>query len=153
MRSMKRHSGNGIGKSMATNTNRKDGLRYETELCQKLAECGWWAHDLTQSAAGQPADILAVRCNTAVLIDCKVCSSDKFLLSRVEPNQVTAMGLWRDQGNGYCYLRSSILPGRSICAITMITFFSKGKTPLASRNGMPNRYTAHLNNGSIIWRT
>lgn len=88
---------------MGTNTNRKTGLRFESELCEKLSGCGWWAHDLTQNAAGQPADVMAVRCNTAVLIDCKVCSSDKFQLSRVEPNQVSAMELWQARGNDYCY--------------------------------------------------
>lgn len=88
---------------MGTNTNRKDGLKFEAQLCQKLAECGWWAHDLTQNAAGQPADVMAVRCNTAVLIDCKVCSNDKFQLSRVEPNQVSAMKTWQDRGNEYCF--------------------------------------------------
>lgn len=88
---------------MARNMNRKTGLRFESELCKKLADCGWWAHDLTQNAAGQPADVLAVRINTAVLIDCKVCSGPNFQISRVEPNQESAMGLWTDRGNDYAY--------------------------------------------------
>lgn len=88
---------------MARNTNRKDGLQFESELCEKLAGYGWWAHNAAQTAAGQPADIIAVRCNHAVLIDCKVCSGDKFQMSRVEPNQESAMGLWTERGNDFAY--------------------------------------------------
>ena len=88
---------------MARNTNRKDGLRFEGELCEKLAGYGWWAHDMTQNASGQPADVIAVRINTAVLIDCKVCSSDKFQMSRVEPNQESAMAFWQERGNEHAY--------------------------------------------------
>ena len=88
---------------MARNTNRKDGLQFESELCEKLAEFGWWAHNAAQTAAGQPADVIAVRCDIAVLIDCKVCSGDKFLMSRVEPNQESAMSLWDERGNEYAY--------------------------------------------------
>lgn len=88
---------------MARNTNRKDGLQFETELCEKLAGFGWWAHNAAQTAAGQPADVIAVRCNHAVLIDCKVCSGDKFQMSRVEPNQESAMALWYERGNNSAY--------------------------------------------------
>ena len=88
---------------MEGNTNRKDGLRFESELCQKLAEAGWWAHDMTQNAAGQPADVIAVRANHAVLIDCKICSRDSFDMKRIEPNQESAMTLWEEMGNEYAF--------------------------------------------------
>lgn len=88
---------------MKKNTNRKDGLRFEAELCEMFAKNGWWAHDISQSAAGQPADVIAVRLNTAVLIDCKVCAGNKFKISRVEGNQDSAMTLWGERGNNYAY--------------------------------------------------
>lgn len=88
---------------MGVNTNRKNGLLFEAELCGEMAAHGWWAHDMAQSAAGQPADVIAVRHNTAVMIDCKVCSGDRFLLSRVEPNQLSAMALWEARGNDHAY--------------------------------------------------
>lgn len=84
-------------------SNKMNGQQFETELCEKLAECGWWAHNMAQTAAGQPADVIAVRINTAVLIDCKVCSNDSFNMSRVEPNQESAMSLWTNRGNSYAY--------------------------------------------------
>ena len=97
---------------MARNTNRKDGLQFETELCQMMADKGWWCHNIAQTAAGQPADVIAVRLNTAVLIDCKVCSGDKFLMSRVEPNQESAMTLWQERDNVYAYFAIKFPSGK-----------------------------------------
>lgn len=76
------------------------GNRFEAELCELLAAEGFWAHNLTQNSAGQPADVIAVKDTKAYLIDCKVCSQGKFPFSRIEDNQETAMELWKDCGNG-----------------------------------------------------
>ena len=81
-------------------SNKKLGNSFETELCERLAEKGFWAHNLAQNAAGQPADVIAVKCGEAFLIDCKVCSQGKFQYSRIEENQDLSMELWRDCGNG-----------------------------------------------------
>lgn len=81
-------------------SNKKSGNQFETELCEILAEEGFWCHNLAQNAAGQPADVIAVKDGDAYLIDCKVCSQGKFAFSRIEDNQELAMGLWRDCGNG-----------------------------------------------------
>ena len=81
-------------------SNKKLGNSFETEFCEILAEHGFWVHQLSQNAAGQPADVIAVRNGRAYLIDCKVCSTDKgFALSRVEENQDLAMNLWNECGN------------------------------------------------------
>ena len=81
-------------------TNKKLGNSFEQELCEKLAEYGFWVHCLTMNKAGQPADIIAVRNKQAHLIDAKVVSSRGFALSRVEENQDLAMDLWNSKGNG-----------------------------------------------------
>ena len=81
-------------------SNKKLGNSFEAELCEILADEGFWAHNLAQNAAGQPADVIAVKEGEAFLIDCKVCSQGKFLFSRIEDNQESAMELWRDCGNG-----------------------------------------------------
>ena len=82
-------------------SNKKLGNSFETELCEILSEYGFWCHNLAQNAAGQPADVIAVRNSRAYLIDCKVCSTDKgFTLNRMEENQDLAMALWKDCGNG-----------------------------------------------------
>ena len=82
-------------------SNRKLGNSFESELCEILFIHGFWCHNLAQNQAGQPADVIAVKNKVAYLIDCKVCSTDKgFDLRRVEENQVTAMTLWKECGNG-----------------------------------------------------
>lgn len=68
-------------------TNKKLGNTFEAELCEILFKHGFWSHNLAQNAAGQPADVIAVKHKTPYLIDCKVCSRGKFPLSRVEENQ------------------------------------------------------------------
>lgn len=81
-------------------TNRKIGNSFETEFCELLFQHGFWCHNMAQNAAGQPADVIAVKNKTAYLIDCKVCSNNRFPLSRVEENQHFAMETWKACGNG-----------------------------------------------------
>lgn len=80
-------------------SNRKTGTTFESELCEILSQNGFWAHNLAQNSAGQPADVIAVRNKTAYLIDCKVCSRNKYSLSRMEDNQHFSMEFWRMCGN------------------------------------------------------
>lgn len=80
--------------------NKNLGTSFETELCEILSSCGFWVHPMRQDNSGQPADIIAVRNKVSYLIDAKVCSDNKFPLSRVEENQDLAMELWHECGNG-----------------------------------------------------
>lgn len=80
-------------------SNKKLGNDFESEFCKILSEHGYWCHNLAQNSAGQPADVIAVKDTIAFLIDCKVCSSDRFPFSRIEDNQELAMEMWRDCGN------------------------------------------------------
>ena len=81
-------------------TNKKLGNDFESEFCQMLSHKGFWVHNMAQKAAGQPADVIAVKKHKAYLIDCKVCTKKGFVLSRVEENQDLSMNLWRQCGNG-----------------------------------------------------
>ena len=80
-------------------SNKSDGNAFEREFCEKLAQYGFWVHNMTQNSAGQPADVIAVKSCIAYLIDCKVCKNNSFPLSRIEPNQHHAMTLWEKCGN------------------------------------------------------
>lgn len=80
-------------------TNRKLGTDFEQALCELLFEKGFWVHNLAQNQAGQPADIIAVINSKPYLIDAKVCSDNKFPLSRIEENQKLSMELWGDCKN------------------------------------------------------
>ena len=81
-------------------SNRAVGNTFEQEFSELLYAYGFWVHRLTQDSAGQPADVIAVRNKIAYLIDCKDCSAKGFDLRRVEENQITAMQLWDECGNG-----------------------------------------------------
>jgi Holliday junction resolvase len=80
-------------------TNKKLGNDFEAEFCEILFENGFWAHNMAQNAAGQPADVIAVRNEKSYIIDCKVCSNGRFPLSRIEDNQHLSMKLWEESGN------------------------------------------------------
>ena len=88
---------------MHSTDNKSIGNHFEEVLCNLLSDHGFWAHNMAQNQTGQPADVIAVKNNIPVLIDCKVCSNDRFALSRIEPNQEAAMTLWEMQGNEHCY--------------------------------------------------
>lgn len=80
-------------------SNKKVGNDFENEFCNLLSVNGFWVHNLAQNQAGQPADVIAVRDGKAFLIDCKVCSTGRFQLKRIEENQQLAMEHWLDMGN------------------------------------------------------
>ena len=80
--------------------NRTMGNTFEDELCNILSGNGFWCTNLAQKKSGQPADVIAVKNKKAYLIDAKVCSDNKFPLSRIEENQDLAMEMWKDCGNG-----------------------------------------------------
>ena len=91
--------------------NKTIGNHFEQELCDKLAQHGFWAHNMAQNRDGQPADIIACICDTPFLIDCKVCLNDRFPLTRIEENQHTAMTLWDKTGNQYAYFALKLSTG------------------------------------------
>nr|DAD70991.1 MAG TPA: hypothetical protein [Siphoviridae sp. ct5d86] len=80
-------------------SNKKIGNDFESEFCEILSKNGFWVHNLAQNQTGQPADVIAVRDGGSFLIDCKVCSTGRFQLKRIEENQQLAMQHWLDMGN------------------------------------------------------
>ena len=79
--------------------NKQAGNEFEREFCEMLSKDGFWAHFMGGSKNGQPADIIAVRNERSYLIDAKDCKNDRFVLSRIEANQDTAMRYWELCGN------------------------------------------------------
>ena len=98
-------------------SNKKIGNGFEVELCEKLFQNGYWVHNLAQNAAGQPADVVAVKNGVPYLIDCKVCSGKVFSVSRIEDNQRMAMTLWRECLNGEGWF--AVKFGENIYMITL----------------------------------
>ena len=92
-------------------SNRKLGNAFEAELCEILAAHGFWAHNMAQNSAGQPADVIAAKQNSSTLIDCKVCSGRGFALSRIEDNQHLAMEMWEDRVGTCCWFALKLRAG------------------------------------------
>ena len=79
--------------------NKKLGNDFEQELCEILADAGYWTHNFENRKNGQPADIIAVRSGGAYLIDAKVCTYEVFPFKRIEENQRLSMDMWIECGN------------------------------------------------------
>lgn len=122
-------------------SNRSDGTMFEKIFCGMLAERGFWAHNFAQTPAGQPADVIAVKGKTAWLIDCKVMSGDRFPLSRIEPNQLSAMAAWNAVSPCEPYFAVRLPDGavymlgydlitdwicKDVCAVTEVTIRKEG---------------------------
>ena len=127
---------------MSHSTNKKIGNDFETEFCELLFNKGFWCHNMAQNSAGQPADVIAVRNGKAYLIDCKVCSNDRFTFDRMECNQITSMRLWKDSGNEEGWFALKLEDGRvymlhfSLMIALSLNQSSIGEDRI-TRNGLP----------------
>ena len=80
--------------------NKKLGTDFEKEMCELLAQGGFWVHFIEPDRRGaQPFDIVAARCERAYAIDCKTCVAGTFNISRLEDNQIMAFTRWIACGN------------------------------------------------------
>lgn len=111
-----------IGKSQdivrSVGNNKTAGNIFEEEFAQMLKSRGFWVHRMTQSAEGQPADIIAQRNGCVWLIDCKVCACDRFPLNRVEYNQHLSMQAWMSAGGTVPYFALLLSDG----TVRMLSF-------------------------------
>lgn len=75
------------------------GNEFEKDFCEILWKLGYWALNIPKNQSGaQPFDVIAMQGDTALAIDCKVCSiNQRFPLSRIEDNQWTAMKVVHDR--------------------------------------------------------
>ena len=81
-------------------SNKSLGTAFEQEMCDLLASKGYWVHFIVPDARGaQPFDIIAVKQNNALAIDCKTCKAKSFHISRLEDNQIFAFERWIRCGN------------------------------------------------------
>lgn len=110
------------------NTNKRQGNRFERELCEMLAEKGFWAHNFVQNQDGQPADIIAVKGLYHCLIDCKLLSTrEGFIFTRWEENQRNAMRIFHQKCEYPSWLALKLPDGeiRMLDATTILGLESK----------------------------
>lgn len=67
------------------------GNQLEIYAVHTLSNNGWWALRIPRNHSGaQPFDIIAVKGERVLALDCKACADLKFDIKRVEDNQWTA---------------------------------------------------------------
>lgn len=75
---------------------------FEQITCKILRKNGYWALNIPKNKSGaQPFDVIAIKRNWIYAIDCKVCGTARFALSRVEDNQWLAMEDIRKRADGF----------------------------------------------------
>lgn len=86
--------------------NKVLGNNFEKEMAELLKQKGYWVHLITPAryTGSQPADIIAVKNNKAILIDCKTCGTHLFPIHRIEQNQRLAFKKFISCGNSDYFL-------------------------------------------------
>lgn len=81
--------------------NKKLGNDFEKEYAEILRKKGYWVTFLfpRQHIGSQPADLIAIKNNEPILIDCKTCKTHLFPIARIEENQRQAFRRYRKCGN------------------------------------------------------
>lgn len=79
--------------------NHEIGKITEFKAAEFFSNHGYWVYQCPKTQAGQPADLIVVKDNKATLVEVKHCKSDRFSLSRIEPNQLTTYKFFKSKGN------------------------------------------------------
>ena len=96
--------------------------QFEKWVATQLGKEGWWALHVAPGADGsQPADIVAVRDQIGMLIDCKMLKdkNGRFPTSRIEENQKLACQAWEKAGNHKKTYLFAILWDKKVFTVTM----------------------------------
>ena len=98
-------------------SNKTDGNNFEKEICKMLSkDYGFWALNIPQTNVGQPCDIVAIKNNICLLIDCKMCQTrNTFNFERIEPNQFTAMDFFEAKAGGKALFVFKSTKGKILC--------------------------------------
>lgn len=82
-------------------SNVKNGSEFEEQLAEILGVNEFWATVIPKSKDGsQPSDIIAVNHRGKHLIDAKDCKGGRFVLNRMEENQINSMLLFTKRCGG-----------------------------------------------------
>lgn len=119
-------------------SNKKLGNDFENYVAQYLYSKGFWVLRIPDTFAGQPVDIITVRNKKAYLIECKVCSNNRFDTARIEPNQHATFRLWEEAGNGDGYIAMKFGQDVFIISYARLCGISKKRVSkeLIIQNGM-----------------
>ena len=86
---------------MALKSNKKLGNDFEKEFAELLRKKGYWVTFLSprKNIGSQPCDLIAIKNDFPILIDCKTCDKHLFSINRIEENQRQAFKRYLKCGN------------------------------------------------------
>ncbi len=86
---------------MDLKSNKKIGNDFEKEYARILKSRGYWVTFLSPKKyiGSQTCDLIAIKNDKAILIDCKTCKTHLFPISRIEENQRQAFKRYLKCGN------------------------------------------------------
>ena len=117
--------------------NKKLGTAFERFMCEHLARLGYWVHFISPDTRGaQPFDIIAVRDDIPIVMDCKTSSDHIFRFDRLENNQVYAFEKWLATGNLLAYV--AVLHNKNVYMIRYVDLKEKGKVDLKNKEVFVN---------------
>ena len=81
--------------------NKKLGNSFEKEYAELLRKKGYWVTFLSprKNIGSQPCDLIAIKNDFPILIDCKMCDKHLFPINRIEENQRQAFKRYLKCGN------------------------------------------------------
>lgn len=81
--------------------NKVLGNSFEKEYAKILREKEYWVTFLTpkKNIGSQPCDLIAIKDDKPILIDCKTCKTHLFPINRIEENQRQAFKRYSKCGN------------------------------------------------------
>ena len=81
--------------------NKRIGTNFEKEYAEILRNKGYWVAFQTprQNIGSQPCDLIAIKDDKPILIDCKTCNTHLFPIKRIENNQRLAFKKYMECGN------------------------------------------------------
>lgn len=81
--------------------NKMIGNDFEREYAEILKRKGYWVTFLTPKVhiGSQPCDLIAIKNDEPILIDCKTCKTHLFPINRIEENQRQAFKKYSKCGN------------------------------------------------------
>lgn len=82
-------------------SNKRLGNAFEKEYAEIMRKKGYWVTFLSpkQHIGSQPCDLIAIKNDKPMLIDCKTCKTHLFPISRIEENQRLTFKRYIECGN------------------------------------------------------
>lgn len=103
-------------------SNKKSGNKFENVLAELYSQEGYWVHLVEPGKDGsQPCDLIAVKSDSALLIDAKVLdnTTGTFPFARIEENQRLAYKHWCRCGNDSDRYKVAILWNHKVHVLRM----------------------------------